>query len=526
MGRDNLPEIEVAGVLYLFPDTNLFFQCRPLEQLGWGLWKDFDEVHLIVSRPVQVEVDDHKGKGSNRRSDRARKASRLFRDIITSAYKHQTIRAAAPLVKLFVQLQIEPSDEILKLNYNRSDHQLIGIAHAFAMQNAGADVRVLTDDGGVLATADMVGFPYVEIPPDWLLPPETSDGQKRITALQKEVDRLKAAEPKVHIQCLDMSRSPVETLEIKHPLYRPLNGDQVADLMERLRQDCAVATDFGSADDPVHPLLGTRGAGALLTMRWGQAWLPASEVEIADYRDTKYPNWLNDCQAMLGNLHELLNADVGSPTVWFSIENKGTRPGKDVLVTLSASGNFLIMPTKRIDPDDEEKPRAKVVALPAPPAPPHGKWVINQPYAGFLNHPGLLEAAGRSSLGYRTGVMDAALGGLPRIELPDPNRFYFRPHRPKEPVVSFSRECEQWRHSMPAEEFGLEIRFDQDADSIAGLLECRVHAENLTDPSTMSVPVQIAIEEADTHERAVKLVERRIRNALADSLFERRRRGN
>jgi hypothetical protein len=513
----------VTRALYLFPDTNLFFQCRPLEQLDWGPWKDFDEVHLIVSRPVQVEVDDHKGKGSNRRSDRARKASRLFRDIITSADKHLTIREAAPVVKVFVRLQIDPSDELLGLNYDRNDHQLIGIAHAFAMQNTGADVRVLTDDGGVVATADMVAFPCLEIPPDWLLPPETSDEQKRITALQKEVDRLKAAEPKVHIQCLDTSRTPVETLEIKHPLYRPLTDDQVADLMERLRQGCAVATDFGSADDPVHPrLLGNLGASALLAMRWGQAWVHASEAEIADYRDTKYPKWLNDCQAMLGNLHELFNAEVGSPTVWFSVENKGTRPGNDVLVTIRASGSFLIMPTKPIDPDDEEKPRAKVVALPAPPAPPHDKWEIKQPFAGFPNHLGLLETARESSLGYRTGMTGAVLGGLPRIEPPDPNRFYFKPRRPKEPVMSFSRECEQWRHSMPAEESGLEIRFDQDAGSIAGLLECRVHAENLTDPSTMSVPVRIAIEEADTYERAVQLVERRIRNALADSLFARR----
>lgn len=512
----------MAGVLYLFPDTNLFFQCQALEQLDWGLWKDFDEVHLIVSRPVQVEVDDHKGKGSNRRSDRARKASRLFRNIIVSADKYQTIRSTAPAVKLFVQLQIDPSSELPKLNYDRQDHQLIGIAHAFARQNAGSDVRVLTDDGGVLATADMVAFRYVEIPPDWLLPPETSDEQKRITTLQKEIDRLKAAEPKVHIQFLNMSRTPVETLEIKHPLYHPLSGDQVADLMERLREGCAVATEFGSAGDPVHPLLGTLGVSALLAMHWGQAWIPASEAEITDYRDTKYPKWLDDCQAMLNNLHELLNAKVGSPAVWFSIENKGTRPGKDVLVTISASGNFLIIPTKHIDPDGEEKPRAEAVALPAPPVPPYGNWKIKQSYAGFLNYPGLLEATRQSSLGYRAEMMGAVLGELTHIELPDPNRFYFKPHRPKEAVVSFSRECKQWRHSMPPEEFGLEIRFKQDVDGIAGLLVCQVHAENLTNHSTVSVPVRITIEGADTYERAVELVERRIRNALADSLFERR----
>ena len=161
----------MAGVLYLFPDTQLFFQCRSLEQLDWARWKSFDEVHVIVSRPVQVEVDEHKNKGSNRRSDRARKATRLFRDIITSVDKFKTIRAKGPVVKLFVQLQIEPSVELSQLNYSRPDHQLIGIAHAFAKQHADADTRVLTDDGGVVATADMVAFPFVEIPVDCIRPP-------------------------------------------------------------------------------------------------------------------------------------------------------------------------------------------------------------------------------------------------------------------------------------------------------------------------------------------------------------------
>ena len=29
--------------LYLFPDTNLFIQCRPLEQLDWSEWEEFEE---------------------------------------------------------------------------------------------------------------------------------------------------------------------------------------------------------------------------------------------------------------------------------------------------------------------------------------------------------------------------------------------------------------------------------------------------------------------------------------------------
>jgi len=42
----------MTKILYLFPDTNLLIQCLPLEQLDWERWKEFDEIDLIVSRPV------------------------------------------------------------------------------------------------------------------------------------------------------------------------------------------------------------------------------------------------------------------------------------------------------------------------------------------------------------------------------------------------------------------------------------------------------------------------------------------
>ena len=47
-------------ILYLFPDTNLFVQCKPLQELNWSEWSDFTEVHLIVCRPVTREIDNQK----------------------------------------------------------------------------------------------------------------------------------------------------------------------------------------------------------------------------------------------------------------------------------------------------------------------------------------------------------------------------------------------------------------------------------------------------------------------------------
>jgi hypothetical protein len=77
----------------IFPDTNAFVQCRPLEQVDWSVWKDFDEVHLIVSRPVQSEIDNQKSKGSDRLGRRGRVASSLFREVICAGPATRSFRS-------------------------------------------------------------------------------------------------------------------------------------------------------------------------------------------------------------------------------------------------------------------------------------------------------------------------------------------------------------------------------------------------------------------------------------------------
>ena len=52
--------------LYLFPDTNVFIQCRPLNEVDWSEWMNHDEVHLIVCQPIQRELDKHKNRGNDR----------------------------------------------------------------------------------------------------------------------------------------------------------------------------------------------------------------------------------------------------------------------------------------------------------------------------------------------------------------------------------------------------------------------------------------------------------------------------
>ena len=70
--------------LYVFPDTNLFIQCHPLEQLNWAELGAYDEIRLIVCRTVQREIDRNKDRGNDRVGKRARTTNSLFRKVIQS----------------------------------------------------------------------------------------------------------------------------------------------------------------------------------------------------------------------------------------------------------------------------------------------------------------------------------------------------------------------------------------------------------------------------------------------------------
>ena len=145
-------------ILYLFPDTNIFVQCKPLEQLDWSEWQDFAEIRLLVCRPVQREIDDQKTRGNSRVASRARATYQLFRKIIDGRKECELISSASPVVKLYLQGPSRPSPELEDtLDYSKSDDQIVGCLHKFLQDNQEADARLLTYDGGPMMTANSLG---------------------------------------------------------------------------------------------------------------------------------------------------------------------------------------------------------------------------------------------------------------------------------------------------------------------------------------------------------------------------------
>jgi len=360
----------MARIVYLFLDTNVLVQCRPLDQVDWSGWKDFDEVHLVISRPVQAEIDDQKNKGWDRLAKRAKAASSKIRGLITGD-GHLLVKPTGPTVKLLLDPRLRPSEELAgDLDYSLTDDQLVGLVHAFAKQNEGADARVLTHDTGPMATAKMVGVAFVPVPDEWLLPPEPSESDRRIRTLEAEVARLKDTEPKFTIACVDAHGNELERLEFEVALYEAISDGELNPLLDQLKQRHPLATDFGPREPAEREAHGLRAF-----MGGKEVFTPASDKEIQTYRED-HAKWLKNCEAVLRDLHGAMQRRDGPPTFVFAATNCGTRPASDALIIIKARGRFEIMPPPYRPPEDDDLAVKKEtpVELPRPPSAPRGTW--------------------------------------------------------------------------------------------------------------------------------------------------------
>jgi hypothetical protein len=98
--------------IILFPDTNVFLQCRALHEMPWREAVAAGAVDLWIAAPVQDEIDRLKGDGNQRRARRARDANRLFRDILDAPQEALTVRESGPRVTLRFAPSCPPSERV------------------------------------------------------------------------------------------------------------------------------------------------------------------------------------------------------------------------------------------------------------------------------------------------------------------------------------------------------------------------------------------------------------------------------
>ncbi len=500
-------------VLYLFPDTNLFIQCRPLDQLDWSQWSEFDLVELLVCRPVQREVDIRKTLGNDRRAKRARKTYRIFRRIIDSDVGYSQVTDAKPQVRLSLEGPSLPSNKLRDvLDYSKPDDEIVGCVFRFQEEHPDADVRLLTHDTGPIMTAKSHGLKVAPIADEWLLPPEHSDSDRRISHLKERIRELEQSEPNFKISLVDDSGTEVEELHLEYTVYNPMPDDEISACIESLRSLFPIASDFGSRESAVK--VDTTVRSRLYRIK--KNYIPSTDEEISKYTDQDYPEWIDKCKEFFSCLHEKLQQKYGHPSFKFSIVNDGTRPGTDTIVNIVANGNFRVCPPRNEDDLPTKKQTKTSLALPCPPRAPRGKWVQESRFANPHFDPkseiakltrGVVDPY--NHLNYRATLNPHRFHDLRR----DPNAFYYKPKRPTQPDKSFSFECEQWRHGIGDMWFDGEFFFKHETGTISGLLSCEVHAGNLSKPVRRRFPVEILIRSVNSRDRARELIDELVDSA-------------
>ena len=149
--------------LYLFADTNLFLQYKPLHEIYWSGLGDFDHIEIVVCPTVQREIDALKDGREGRRSDRARRVASTFLNI--AQHGPQEHRAASPRVTLELYATSQPNKDLAgQLDYNQNDDRIIGHLAQFRVDNPSADARLLTGDSGPILKARTLDIPWILAP--------------------------------------------------------------------------------------------------------------------------------------------------------------------------------------------------------------------------------------------------------------------------------------------------------------------------------------------------------------------------
>ena len=434
----------MGHTLYLFADTNLFIQCRALEEIDWSAWSDFAEVHLIVSRPVQREIDQQKNRGNDRVGRRARTTYERFRALITSDKDHAVVRESVPRVKLLLVGPSRPAAELSDvLDYTKPDDEIVGYMAEYRNQHEGRDVRLLTHDSGPMMAAKSQNLPFIPIPDSWLQPPEQSKADKDNERLRERIRRLETG-PEFDVAFVGGNGGEVQRITTSLRVHSPLSKAEVDELMQSLRGRSSPRLPFG--------------------------WAHGGEA---------YRKWLERCERVFANLHRELQVESGGVKFSIAAANSGVTPARDALIEVTAKGDLLVLPYIERD-EHESRIRSWRMSLPSPPT----------PMQELISSESLILPS-RDSGGYER----------------DPNAFYYKPSRPDLPATSYTLECKQWRHGFDHEYFDGEIFPHDFSDEVHGVIECMIHAENLGAPVKVVAHVSIELERVPVVERAKALLD-------------------
>ncbi len=483
----------MPNTLYLIPDTNVFMQCRQLNELPWkSEFAKYDKLIISLTSPVIREIDRQKG-GQGRLAKRARTASTLIGKLIDHDLVPISSEESYPLVSLTAFHNVRPNPELQDdLDYTQTDDSIVGIVATLQKENPSKSFVLLSNDNGLLMSARRTNTNFHRVPSTWLLPAESDEDQKRIRSLEEQIKRLQNHEPICNVQPIGMPWN----FTIKQ--FHPLSEEQIEQLVTLIKLRFPVETKFNSQEKKSSLILSAQYAAALSFMQQKE-FIPASDEAILEYQETLYPEWLTSCEDQLRELHTQLEQKQILPKIHIDIANSGSRPAETVKVIFSLSGQRLLLTAKDEDETipniemDNNDYLTQAHTLPRSPRPPQGHWQTRNTYDSlFLKMPSF-------------DFNNHTYTDIPPITSmhKEIDAFYWGEKTGK----AVDLTCEQWRHCTTPESFIFELGFLYAPEEYSGILTVEIHASNLKIPTIETIPIRVFVKQENTYLIAEQLIE-------------------
>jgi hypothetical protein len=330
---------------FIFPDTNVFEQFQPIENIDWLGLTGADEATLMIAPVVISELNKHKDT-----SDRARLRNRAAAGLKRF---HQVLDGGTADIRSKVNLQFCASEPCVnfrdyRLDPTISDDRLIASAVDFAIANGldGEDVLIATGDFGLrLKVSSQPSTRALILPANLRLDEEEDFETKKIRELEKEITKLRAMVPELKITFSD--GTVFQKFKIHPPLE--LNSAKVDEHLAKLKA--------------THPVLKEDNF-----LSFQESAIPFFLPNIPKYNRDLEAFYANT-KSFLHLAHEHFNKSRRSICLELKISNCGTAPATDVDIRLHFPDGFTLtqetphVPKRPKPPDSPEEALKKKLSF-------------------------------------------------------------------------------------------------------------------------------------------------------------------
>lgn len=463
------------------PDTGMFLQCLPFDQLDWSLLTPATEIDLHVTSTVITELDKHKSDGNKRRAKRARNAIRSINKIIDDPANGILISSETLKLTVHLPSKLTDADREKIEQYTEPDRRIV--EEVRMLVKLVGSIEIIAADAGMRLRARDFDLGCAAMPDKWLRPPEPSIDDKRISALETQLRSLQSDKPEISISVDSFDEGG--RVEVGTVKGEALSESEIDHLVERISS--AEAADLEKLRRLAMPK--PKSSLSLQIDLVGHSTIFGHQSAEDRYKTRKrqYDEWREELRKYVREYASYAAMGLSMHPVSLVLANGGGASAEDVRVKLEAKGGVkfvtdeFVKQTWSCSIDEIDHLQLKI---PIPLSIAKRAW--RRPNKDPLQIIAL----------QRMPVLPDILTTKDRYE-------FVREDQNEDDSSSFNSvifTCDDFRHD--GDEIALRFVVIALPDTRNGIIQCSVSARNMTTVSRKDVPVSIVNKKVNMRQNA------------------------